>query len=270
MERLDISNKENPIPPPFDSQCFCAPNVLKPEEVSRFVALIKDGTQIDTRNLPTPVEPLEDNATRIVERVSIYDEELAEFLFDKVKQLCPQVWVQENEDEHLGTFSRGEWELENVHPRIQLYRYQPGGVFTKHRDGPTYFSPDYKSFFTVLIYLNDSYTGGHTIVYTDDEKHSYKVEPSIGGGFAMLQRVLHEGSCVTEGMKLAMRCDVMYKRSANSITPQEILKDLPKKEQAQLWLKMARLLESSRNICYDEVVKYYRLAEKLDPDLISH
>lgn len=117
---------QNPIPPPFDSYCFCAPNILNSEEVSRLVSRIKDGTQIDTRNLPTPVEPLEDNATRIVERVSVHDEELAEFLFDKVKQLCPPVWIQEKEDEHLGTFSRGEWELENVHPRIQFYRYQPG------------------------------------------------------------------------------------------------------------------------------------------------
>jgi tetratricopeptide (TPR) repeat protein len=173
------------------------------------------------------------------------------------------VWTVTEEDKHLGSFAQGVWKIDSVTENIQLYRYTSGGVFNKHRDGPTFHSVNKRSFFTVLVYLNEGYTEGDTVVFTDDLVHSYKVPHSLGGCFVMLQRILHEGSRVAQGIKYALRCDIMYSRSSGSA--EESIRHLDTQQQAQKWFDFASSMELSGRI--DESIAYYKKAYKLDPNV---
>jgi tetratricopeptide (TPR) repeat protein len=163
----------------------------------------------------------------------------------------------------MGPFAQGSWKLEGIDSKIQLYRYHAGGIFHKHRDGPTYHSKDERSFFTALIYLNSEYSGGQTTLFTDDLKHQYKVPNSTGGCFVMLQKILHEGSKVEEGVKYVLRCDILYKRNGGNA--EEALKYLDKKQQAKKWFDLGAAVELSGY--QDESLAYYKRAYKLDPDI---
>jgi hypothetical protein len=44
---------------------------------------------------------------------------------------------------------------------------------------------------------------------------------------------------------------------------------MPKEERARVWLAFARQLEASKNVPPEEIIRYYRLAEKIDPNLIT-
>lgn len=80
----------------------------------------------------------------------------------------------------------------------------------------------------------------------------------------MLQRVLHEGSKVEEGVKYALRCDVIYERVGEG-SAEESIRHLDKKEQAKRWFQLASKLELSGYV--NECVAYYKKAYKLDPNL---
>eukprot|EP00026_Physarum_polycephalum_P014885 Phypoly_transcript_15451.p1 GENE.Phypoly_transcript_15451~~Phypoly_transcript_15451.p1 ORF type:complete len:255 (+),score=41.94 Phypoly_transcript_15451:103-867(+) len=243
------------VPQPFSDTCIVVDGVFTEEECQEFISRLVEPLKIDT----TTSEDL----LRIVERTSLKDQELAERLYKRVKPICPARWRVTNEDPHLGPFAQGEWAISGVDHRIQLYRYTAGGVFNKHRDGPTYYSVNKRSLFTVLVYLNDTYKGGNTTVFTDDQTIDYKVPKKAGACFAMLQRMLHEGSRVEEGVKFALRCDVLYERVGGSA--EESVQHLDKKEQAKKWFQLACKLELSG--CVNECVAYYQKAYKLDPNL---
>eukprot|EP01121_Diplochlamys_sp_Union-15-3_P016936 TRINITY_DN5866_c0_g2_i1.p1 TRINITY_DN5866_c0_g2~~TRINITY_DN5866_c0_g2_i1.p1 ORF type:complete len:260 (-),score=32.59 TRINITY_DN5866_c0_g2_i1:152-931(-) len=252
-------NKEEiraePLPYPFQKSCFIGLNIFSETECKNFISRIQDPLKIDTTT--------SEDVQRIVERTSLKDATLADFLYERVASLCPAVWHVTEEDKHLGPFAQGEWEIDSVDHRIQLYKYTAGGIFKKHRDGPTYHSVDKRSLFTVLVYLNMEYTGGYTTVWTDDLTHEYKVPHMTGGCFVMLQRILHEGGVVEQGNKYALRCDVLYRRRSG--TAYDVVRHLDKKEQAKKWFQLASCLELSG--CYNESVVYYQRAYKLDPDL---
>jgi len=164
----------------------------------------------------------------------------------------------------MGPFSKGEWEMSHVDSRIQIYHYRPGGVFGKHTDGATFHSADRRSLFTVLVYLNDAYEGGHTTVYSDDESTSYKVTKGLGSCFLMLQRTLHEGSVVESGEKWALRCDVLYDRRGD-ISAEESVKHLNDKQKAMLYYDLASKMELSGYAL--DSLPYYQKAYRLDPNL---
>lgn len=197
----------------------------------------------------------------------LQDEEFAEFLAERILPLCPQEWTVEAEDAHMGPFSKGKWTIDSVDSRIQIYRYEPGGIFTQHRDGPIYKTPHLRSFFTALTYMSSGYKGGNTTLFSEDLTQSYKVEPSPGLVFIMLQKTLHEGSKVEEGIKYAMRCDILYRRTEGTL--QDCISNLSVKEQAQKWFQLGAALELSGNI--DGSIEFYKRAYKLDPDVeIDH
>lgn len=180
-----------------------------------------------------------------------------------MRPLLPKYWTVEAEDEHMGPFCKGKWELDGIDPRIQLYRYEPGGIFTKHRDGPIYKTAHQRSFFTVLVYLNVEYEGGNTTIFSEDLTESFKVIPEVGSVFVMLQRTLHEGSKVESGRKFLLRCDVMYSRVEGTL--EEVVHGMEKLAQAKKWYQLASILELSGNSLGS--VDFYRRAYKLDPDV---
>ena len=66
---------------------------------------------------------------------------------------------------------------------MNLYRYEPGQFFAPHFDGIYKRSYIDQSKLTIMVYLNDSFTGGNTNFLDDTSKpHAiiYALKPEIG------------------------------------------------------------------------------------------
>ena len=93
-----------------------------------------------------------------------------------------------------------------VNERFRCYRYAPGQRFAPHYDGAFRRSRSERSELTFMIYLNDDFTGGHTVFHDLDAD----VAPRRGMALLFQHAVLHEGCAVTSGVKYVLRSDVMY------------------------------------------------------------
>jgi hypothetical protein len=121
--------------------------------------------------------------------------------------------------------------------RIRLYRYEPGQMFKRHIDfsHPGVRVIDGKAVedegrfgkgrLSLLIYLNDDFSGGETILYErkesgnekneDDLWDETRVHPSAGDALCFNQGwgnhpLVHEGAVVTEGTKYIIKSDIVY------------------------------------------------------------
>jgi predicted 2-oxoglutarate/Fe(II)-dependent dioxygenase YbiX len=94
--------------------------------------------------------------------------------------------------------------------RFRGYRYRPGQRFAPHFDGAFYRpeTPDGRegSVLTLLLYLNDGFSGGETTLCD----YEVVVRPRRGTIFLFEHAMLHEGCAVTDGTKYVLRTDVMY------------------------------------------------------------
>lgn len=124
-----------------------------------------------------------------------------------------------------------------INARFRSYKYNAGFVYRPHFDGAWPGSGlnaegqyvydaygDRRSRITLLIYLNDDFSGGHTTFFSLDDQsgtHSTtggilgrRVKP-VRGGIAMFphgdaSHVVHEGSNVNSGVKYIIRTEVLY------------------------------------------------------------
>ena len=96
------------------------------------------------------------------------------------------------------------WKLKGLNPQMKIYRYEVGQQFKMHRDIPYRPSDNERSFVTMLIYLNEDYDGGETF-FMDGS-----IVPETGKCLLFQQNILHAGVKVTDGVKYAIRTDVMY------------------------------------------------------------
>jgi prolyl 4-hydroxylase len=126
---------------------------------------------------------------------AIFDDvELAERFFNRVKPHIPQ---KVDQMRAIGT-----------NERFRCYRYEPGQYFAPHMDG-AYYRDNKKewSLLTLIVYLNDDFTGGETNFL--ELKQS--ITPKTGMALLFQHAILHEGAAVKTGVKYAARTDVMYR-----------------------------------------------------------
>jgi prolyl 4-hydroxylase len=93
-----------------------------------------------------------------------------------------------------------------VNERFRCYRYEPGQRFAPHYDGAYRRSPTERSELTLMVYLNDGFTGGTTAFLDFD----VAATPRIGTALMFQHQLLHEGCVVQAGRKYVLRSDVMY------------------------------------------------------------
>lgn len=122
-------------------------------------------------------------------RVNIEDEVLANLIWEGIKKQVPEVIS--------GSYALG------LDTTFRCYKYVPGNYFNWHVDGATKKNGN-QSKFTVLVYLNEDYTGGET------EFEPFKIKGTTGGVLVFPHKVLHQGSEVSSGIKYVMRTDIMY------------------------------------------------------------
>jgi len=91
-----------------------------------------------------------------------------------------------------------------LNERFRLYRYAPGQRFAWHADVPFRRENGEMSLLTFMVYLNAGYEGGAT------RFEAAKVTGEIGLALVFQHGLIHEGSEVVQGVKYALRSDVMY------------------------------------------------------------
>ena len=122
---------------------------------------------------------------------------MAKEFYDKLKDYIPKQW-------------KGK-KLVGLNERLRFLKYEQGDFFRQHYDGH-YMRDDSSeiSYITVQIYLNGNFTGGETTFYNKRMKIK-DVVPESGKCLLFEHEILHCGRTLKNGVKYAIRTDVMYK-----------------------------------------------------------
>ena len=170
---------------------WSVPSVYSKDECASLVHRI-DALGPELAPVTTARGPVVRTDIRTNERVMFDDDALANELFTRLRPHLPAT---------LGGRS-----LQGANVRFRGYRYRPGQAFKPHFDGSYRPSASLESELTLLLYLNDDFTGGETAFLDLDAS----VRPERGSVLLFAHRVLHEGAEVTSGTKYVLRSDVMY------------------------------------------------------------
>jgi len=96
-------------------------------------------------------------------------------------------------------------------PVWRAYRYDVDDYFKMHRDGASS-TPGGMSTHTLLLYLNNDFEGGKTVLYEDDDNgRKMTVWPEPGRCLIFPHARLHESTTVVSGSKYVMRTDLLIK-----------------------------------------------------------
>lgn len=112
---------------------------------------------------------------------------------------------------HVGPPPWRERPAIGLNERFRLYRYSPGQRFLPHHDG-AYSRPNgERSAWTLMVFLNDVIEGGETRFFRSRSQDPFvTITPSAGTALFFLHPILHEGAEVRQGLKYALRTDVMF------------------------------------------------------------
>jgi hypothetical protein len=125
------------------------------------------------------------------QRVLMLDEEMAEDLW---KRLNPFI------DEYPMASPIGLNEM------WRYYKYVPGERFKMHRDGSYRRNEKEVSLLTLIVYLNDTFSGGETGFSSE-----FEVQPKTGMALIFDHKVRHEGKALEVGTKYVLRTDIMFR-----------------------------------------------------------
>lgn len=88
---------------------------------------------------------------------------------------------------------------------FRFYKYEPGQQFKKHRDGSYIRNSSEASYYTLMIYLNDHFTGGETVF------QDHVILPQKGQALVFEHSLVHSGEPVVAGVKYVLRTDIMFR-----------------------------------------------------------
>lgn len=183
--------------PILGDSIFVIHDFLSPEECARHIEESERHGYGDAP-ITTAFGPMLRRDVRNNERVMVDDPDLAAAWFARAEPFLPR--------------ELGRWELVGLNERFRYYRYDRGQTFRRHYDG-SYFRPNgEQSFLTLMVYLNDEYTGGETRFYYPNDRPKATVVPRQGLALVFEHDQVHEGAVVESGRKYVLRTDVMYAR----------------------------------------------------------
>ena len=128
-----------------------------------------------------------------------YNRELAQTILMRLK-------------DHIPIEFRGS-KLVSVNDAFRFFRYEKGHEFNWYRDGKFSNSRAEVNQFTLLVYLNDDFEGGHTTFtsrHTPYDFEEFWLKPKKGDGLAFYHDLTHRGDKVFSGTKYVLRSDLMY------------------------------------------------------------
>ncbi|KAF8193279.1 hypothetical protein K438DRAFT_1674835 [Mycena galopus ATCC 62051] len=156
---------------------------------------------------------------------------LSEQIFAKLRpHLSAIEEIEEQEYDHAAVrVLTQKWRMVRLNERLRFLRYPKGGFFKPHEDG-CYFNEKngQRTFYTLQLYLPSDSSGseesfrpalgGPTRFWGDDpdcdDSCLYADVQALPGRTLVFQhdRLLHSGEEVLEGVKCAMRSDILYEK----------------------------------------------------------
>mmetsp|Transcript_16389 Transcript_16389/g.24154 ORF Transcript_16389/g.24154 Transcript_16389/m.24154 type:complete len:197 (+) Transcript_16389:306-896(+) len=139
------------------------------------------------------------------DRVMVDDPKFAASLYERLQGALPQS-KREGGIKYVAT---------GLNERMRILRYKEGHAFPAHHDGRYQRSDGSEvSFYTIIIYLNEDFAGGNTVLFPDSrfrtDKESISITPKRGLVLCFDHYVEHEGAFLKEGVKYAIRTDLMF------------------------------------------------------------
>ena len=145
------------------------------------------------------------------ERVTAILPELAASLWARLK-IC-LVRADALRIRPIGFGNEGVWVPIRLNECFKFSRYQKGGHFQPHIDGPWVPREDESSVFTVIVYLNSDYDGGTTsFLHPTYGNKEAVITAKTGRALVFTHDALHQGDPVTCGTKYIMRTELMFTR----------------------------------------------------------
>eukprot|EP00730_Choanoeca_flexa_P011975 TRINITY_DN2991_c0_g1_i1.p1 TRINITY_DN2991_c0_g1~~TRINITY_DN2991_c0_g1_i1.p1 ORF type:complete len:298 (+),score=71.35 TRINITY_DN2991_c0_g1_i1:67-960(+) len=216
-----------------------------------------------------------DREYRNANTVEVVDTAFAERIWQRVKKHVTPAFHVTPDDSYYERGMEGEWQAVGVNEHLLFARYNNGGHFSPHTDGNTIIDFNYRSMYTLLIYLNTCGSGGGTLLWStgedrgfnQDNQGRYRWQEACvarapcqqGLGLFFFQDLPHEGEPVGPGAeKIVIRTDIMYRR----VPP---VCDDDKGRQAYQMFRQAELEEGAGNV--QEASKLFRKALRLSPEM---
>jgi hypothetical protein len=146
------------------------------------------------------------------QRMTVNHKALANELFMRIQDAClEEVW---HPNKHV------VWRLKGVNHRFRFCKYDEGGFTAEHTDDCFQQTPTIRSFFTCMLYLNETNGGGTNFIKRchrkDSEKDNISVEKSVkpqtGKILLFSHNLRHEDAKLLSGHKYVMHTEVMYER----------------------------------------------------------
>lgn len=196
-------------------------------------------------------------AVRVVDTIEANFPHLSAKLYERISRvvnLGPKTFTADmpHADELYERDIEGTWVPHALSENLLFGRYHSGGHFMPHVDGTTIVDLNTRSFYTLLIYLNDVPRGGETFVfageqskvmYLDEKSHKYRgsaaqrvgaVRPKKGSAAFFYYSLLHEAAPVEEGQKYICRADLLYRRIPAIFTSEADMKAFNVYQEARL------------------------------------
>ncbi|KAJ7487849.1 hypothetical protein FB451DRAFT_1225698 [Mycena latifolia] len=154
----------------------------------------------------------------------IYDSfELSEEIFKKVRPHLSDIEEIEEASFINGQKVMQKWRMVRLNERLRFLRYLEGGFFRKHVDG--YYENEengQRTFYTLQFYLPSDSSGSHESFLPAKggttrfigRKGAYADVEANPGRVLVFQHatLLHTGEEVTDGVKCAVRSDILYEK----------------------------------------------------------
>lgn len=253
-------------------------NLLTPDECERFLSAAERAGIAESPSSG-------DSRYRDSVSVSVDDEEMADRVFERIRQHLPQeVRVDErcrNDGlRHSGKDLYGTWTPCGLNRTWRVACYPGRGHFGPHRDGCRTEDRHRRSLLTINGYLTDRpvgfggatrfvrddlavYKDDRGLVTTPEEAVTHRVEADRAGkAVVFFHDLMHDGEPLREGSppKWLFRTEVMYRRDPES-APQMTEDEL----KARSLMKEAEEAECNSELFV--AMKLYSRAYKLDPTL---
>jgi len=253
--------------------CFVVDDVLSGEECG---FLVEKAEKLGFSFWDERIE--KKTAFRNADTVEVVQDELAEFLWGRLKGCCDEVVVADEDEEHE-RWQRdliGEWEPCGTNRNILFARYRQGGHFAPHTDGFSIESCDKRSMYSIVLFLNDCKEGGGTRFFEQEQKEQlvlddagrfvgtedltkFCIEPKAGRAVIFFHNIVHQGVPVGVGSeKYIIRSDVMFRRR------NPVCKTERDREAFQLYQAAQEKSIAGQS---DEAIQMFRKAFKMSPVL---
>ena len=252
-----------------DNRCFLLHNLLSPKECQYFINACET---LGLEELGNSVSKGYRNHTRCV----VIGPRISEWLWKRLKPAIEDITLLTDDYKQTGLGHRleGHWKPVGLNDCWRMSKYQPGGHFGPHFDGPFIKDTNNRSLKTLNIYLNGCFEGGTTnfvqegqLLYKDEatgiyraqeENILYKIKPEEGMALIFNHHILHEGEALQTNYKYLLRSDIMYIRE----TPPPLLEH--EQKALELMAEAERCEDAGE---FNKAITFYTKAFKLWPEL---